>query len=93
MWCTWFVKPCMTVIISIYNIDFGVGTKSGSKINKEVTFLSISLPVRLTQLVSLLYVCYSNLLVNVSIFHLSIVKTFFSNDIYSFGIQHLLMYQ
>ena len=36
----------MAVIISIYGINFGVGTKFGPKFNKEVTFLSTVLPVR-----------------------------------------------
>ena len=36
-------NPCdsMAKIISIYSIDFGVGTKFSPKFNKEVTFLSI----------------------------------------------------
>ena len=65
----------MTVIISTYGINFGVGTKFGPKFNKEVTFLSTVLPVRFNTLVSLSYVCYSKLSVNVFGFHCSVAKS------------------
>ena len=36
----------MAVIIAIYGINFGVGTKFSPTFNEEITFLSIVLPVR-----------------------------------------------